>query len=136
MEPDGTVLVNEIVVPCVQVPICASRLHVGTNPQQTALEHITETYQVLGGKSALDAKSSAEALLGSLGLSERLDALPREMSGGEQRRVTLARVLALNPKLIVADEPTSGLDPDRRDSVLEALFGNSTRGCWMYIGDP
>ena len=53
------------------------------------------------------------------------------MSGGEQRRVTLARVLALDPKLIVADEPTSGLDPDRRDSVLEALFGNLPKdaGC-------
>ena len=45
------------------------------------------------------------------------------MSGGEQRRVTLARVLALEPKLVVADEPTSGLDPERRDSVLEELIG-------------
>ena len=46
------------------------------------------------------------------------------MSGGEQRRVTLARVLALKPKLVVADEPTSGLDPERRELVLEALIKN------------
>lgn len=103
------------------------------NPQQTALEHITETFQVLGGKSSADAKVEAEKLLGSLGLEERLQALPREMSGGEQRRVTLARVLALNPKLIVADEPTSGLDPDRRDSVLEALFGNLPEGAGCIL---
>ena len=107
------------------------------NPQQTALEHITETFQVLGGKTSGEAKIEAEKLLGSLGLEERLHALPREMSGGEQRRVTLARVLALNPKLIVADEPTSGLDPDRRDSVLEALFGNlpAGAGCILVTHD-
>jgi len=103
------------------------------NPQQTALEHITETFQVLGGKISGEAKIEAEKLLGSLGLEERLHALPREMSGGEQRRVTLARVLALNPKLIVADEPTSGLDPDRRDSVLEALFGNLPEGAGCIL---
>ena len=103
------------------------------NPQQTALEHITETYKVLGEQSASEAKQSAKNLLVSLGLSERLHALPREMSGGEQRRVTLARVLALNPKLIVADEPTSGLDPERRDSVLEALFGNLPKGAGCIL---
>lgn len=107
------------------------------NPQQTALEHITETYRVLGEQSATEAKASAEKLLVSLGLAERLHALPREMSGGEQRRVTLARVLALSPKLIVADEPTSGLDPERRDSVLEALFGNLPKdaGCILVTHD-
>ena len=94
------------------------------NPQQTALEHITETYRVLANHPKDEALEKAIGLLTSLGLEERLHALPREMSGGEQRRVTLARVLALDPSLVVADEPTSGLDPERRDSVLEALFGN------------
>lgn len=107
------------------------------NPQQTALEHITETFAVLGGATRSEAEPKARALLTSLGLEERLHALPREMSGGEQRRVTLARVLALDPKLIVADEPTSGLDPDRRDSVLEALFGNLPKdaGCILVTHD-
>ena len=107
------------------------------NPQQTAWEHITETYQVLGSMSHDDALKKAQQLLESLGLGQRLHALPREMSGGEQRRVTLARVLALEPKLIVADEPTSGLDPDRRDSVLEALFGNlpENAGCILVTHD-
>jgi ABC-type glutathione transport system ATPase component len=107
------------------------------DPQQTALEHIEETLRVLGGASEVDANSRAREMLGRLGLGERMDALPREMSGGEQRRVTLARVLALNPKLVVADEPTSGLDPERREAVLEALIGNlpDHAGCIIVTHD-
>ena len=94
------------------------------DPQQTALEHVIESLRVLGGRSRDVAVPEARAMLDRLGLSHRLHALPREMSGGEQRRVTLARVFALEPQLVVADEPTSGLDPDRQDSVLEDLFRN------------
>ena len=94
------------------------------NPQQTALEHISETYRVLGHLNGPESLDAASELLNSLGLGDRLHALPRSMSGGEQRRVTLARVLALKSKLVVADEPTSGLDPDRRELVLEALINN------------
>ncbi len=94
------------------------------DPQQTALEHVIETNRVLGGYDRHQARERAESLLVTLGLGARLEALPREMSGGEQRRVTLARVLALSPKLVVADEPTSGLDPERREEVLQALVGN------------
>ncbi|MEC9389598.1 MAG: dipeptide/oligopeptide/nickel ABC transporter ATP-binding protein [Myxococcota bacterium] len=107
------------------------------DPQQTALEHVVETLTVLGGRSRQQAQQDAIAMLDRLGLGERLGALPREMSGGEQRRVTLARVLALNPKLVVADEPTSGLDPDRRESVLDALIGNLPEhaGCIIVTHD-
>ena len=103
------------------------------DPQQTALEHVIETLTVLGGRSAEDALAEAQAMLENLGLGQRLHALPREMSGGEQRRVTLARVLALNPRLVVADEPTSGLDPDRRESVLEDLIGNLPEGAGCIL---
>jgi ABC-type dipeptide/oligopeptide/nickel transport system ATPase component len=70
-------------------------------------------------------------MLDRLGLAQRCNALPREMSGGEQRRVTLSRVFALQPSLVVADEPTSGLDPDRQESVLEDLIANlpARAGC-------
>jgi ABC-type glutathione transport system ATPase component len=107
------------------------------DPQQTALEHVIETNRVLGGYSAIEAKTRAVALLERLGLAEQMDALPREMSGGEQRRVTLARVLALDPKLVVADEPTSGLDPERREEVLQALVGNlpEEAGCIIVTHD-
>ena len=94
------------------------------DPQQTALEHVVESLTVLGGRAQKDAEGEAVAMLEQLGLGARLSALPREMSGGEQRRVTLARVFAIDPRLIVADEPTSGLDPDRQESVLEDLINN------------
>lgn len=101
------------------------------DPQQTALEHVVESLTVLAGKSRAEAAEQGTQMLTRLGLGSRLNALPREMSGGEQRRVTLARVFALQPRLIVADEPTSGLDPDRQESVLEDLIRNlpENAGC-------
>jgi peptide/nickel transport system ATP-binding protein len=107
------------------------------DPQQTALEHVVESLTVLAGVDRDDAADRARAMLEDLGLSHRLHALPREMSGGEQRRVTLARVFALQPRLVVADEPTSGLDPDRQDSVLEDLITNLPEhaGCVLVTHD-
>ena len=98
------------------------------DPQQTVLEHVVETLTVLAGLARSDARARAHAQLDALGLDHRADALPRQLSGGEQRRVTLARVLALEPRLVVADEPTSGLDPERRRAVLGALLGNLAPG--------
>jgi peptide/nickel transport system ATP-binding protein len=103
------------------------------DPQQTALEHVVESLVVLGGVAKDEAVSRAEQMLAQLGLEHRMAALPREMSGGEQRRVTLARVFALEPKLVVADEPTSGLDPDRQESVLEDLIKNMPAGAGCIL---
>jgi len=107
------------------------------DPQQTALESVTETLRVLRKMDRDSAREEAKAMLNRLGLEARYGALPREMSGGEQRRVTLARVLALKPRLVVADEPTSGLEPDRRESVLEDLVGNlpAEAGCVLVTHD-
>jgi ABC-type glutathione transport system ATPase component len=107
------------------------------DPQQTVLEHVEETLTVLAKKSKPEAEKAAVAMLARLGLSHRHGALPRELSGGEQRRVTLARVLALEPRLVVADEPTSGLDPDRRAAVLADLIGNlpAGAGCILVTHD-
>ena len=107
------------------------------DPQQTALEHVVESLTVLAGRPASSSHEEACAMLDRLGLGSRLHALPREMSGGEQRRVTLARVFALRPRLIVADEPTSGLDPDRQESVLQDLIENlpPDSGCVLVTHD-
>jgi peptide/nickel transport system ATP-binding protein len=107
------------------------------DPQQNTLEAVSETLRVLRNMDRDTALNEARAMLGRLGLENRLEALPREMSGGEQRRVTLARVLALQPRLVVADEPTSGLEPDRRESVLEDLVGNlpAEAGCVLVTHD-
>ncbi len=107
------------------------------DPQQTVLEHVVETLTVLARRSSAEARDAAAAMLARLGLSHRHNALPRDLSGGEQRRVTLARVLALEPRLVVADEPTSGLDPDRREAVLADLIGNlpAGAGCILVTHD-
>ncbi len=107
------------------------------DPQQTALETVTESLKVLLGLTYDQAHEKAKAMLTDLGLGARFGALPREMSGGEQRRVTLARVLALEPALIVADEPTSGLDADRQEQVLEDMINNlpERAGCLFITHD-
>ena len=65
--------------------------------------------------------------LAALGLSERLDAYPAALSGGEQQRVAIARALAHEPSIVLADEPTGNLDARRSEQVADALFAESRR---------
>ncbi len=68
------------------------------------------------------SSESITALLGEVGLSQRIDALPVTLSGGERQRVAIARALSNNPKLILADEPTGSLDRATGERVLELLL--------------
>jgi putative ABC transport system ATP-binding protein len=71
--------------------------------------------------NGLDADERVEELLAAVGMLDRRDAAPRELSGGEMQRVAVARALAHRPKLVLADEPTGNLDADSAASVLELL---------------
>jgi putative ABC transport system ATP-binding protein len=89
-------------------------------PYLTALENV-QVPLVLAGLGEEGQVRRAELLLKRVGLSDRLDHKPRELSVGEQQRVALARMLANDPILILADEPTGNLDPETADSIMDFL---------------
>ena len=68
------------------------------------------------------AESQATTLLDKVGLAERQDHYPRQLSGGEQQRVAIARAFASNPTILFADEPTGNLDTQTGAKVVELLF--------------
>lgn len=77
--------------------------------------------QLINGKSMKEARELAVNLLSEVGLGERVEHRPSELSGGEQQRVALARALAMSPKIVLADEPTGNLDKETGDEVFELL---------------
>lgn len=77
---------------------------------------------LLAEMSVSEARQRASELLAELGITSRANALPGDLSGGEQQRVALARAVVHAPKLILADEPTGNLDPAAADRALELLI--------------
>lgn len=73
------------------------------------------------------AVAEAKRLLATLGMGERVDALPKQLSGGEQQRVALTRALIHKPRLLVCDEPTAALDADTGHAVMELLAAEAVR---------
>ena len=90
-------------------------------PEFSALENVVIPQLILGrGRKAAEAR--ARALLTNLGLGDRIEHRPAELSGGEQQRTAICRGLANAPKLLLADEPTGNLDPHTSEHVFRELI--------------
>jgi len=81
-------------------------------PHYSVMKNITDAPVVVDKVPKKEAEERAEKLLAQLGLSDKADAYPCQLSGGQQQRVSIARALALQPKILFFDEPTSALDPE------------------------
>jgi putative ABC transport system ATP-binding protein len=100
-------------------------------PALTALEYVMLPLELAGGA---DAAARARQVLERVGLGERLTHYPRQLSGGEQQRVAVARAFVTEPRLLFADEPTGNLDSVTGEQVIELLFRmNRERGTTLVL---
>jgi putative ABC transport system ATP-binding protein len=93
-------------------------------PTMTALENVAVPLELAG---AADAQLRARDELSAVGLGDRFDHYPAQLSGGEQQRVAVARALAPNPAILVADEPTGNLDEETGQQIIELLFAGHAK---------
>ena len=101
-------------------------------PTLTALENVTLPMEFSGGLNG--AGSRAEHLLESVGLNDRRNHYPAQLSGGEQQRVALARAFMMKPSVLLADEPTGNLDSENGRHVLELLIRlNKEEGATLVL---
>ncbi len=102
-------------------------------PEFTALENVAMPALIYGIDRA-EIRDRASGVLAALGLADRMDHRPGELSGGEQQRVAVARALIMEPMVVLADEPTGNLDTRTGDELFDLLKEiNSTRGTTFVI---
>ncbi|VFR91237.1 Arginine/ornithine ABC transporter, ATP-binding protein AotP [plant metagenome] len=102
-------------------------------PHFTALQNVTEVPIHVQGMPRAQARAKALALLEKVGLADKANQYPHTLSGGQKQRVAIARVLAIEPEVLLFDEPTSALDPERVGEVLNVMRDLSADGYTMIV---
>lgn len=88
---------------------------------RTVYDNLEFVLKATGWKNKKDIKKRINEVLADVGMQEKIHSMPHELSGGEQQRISIARALLNEPKVIIADEPTGNLDPETATSILNVL---------------
>ena len=107
--------------------------HFNLFPHMTILKNMTIAPMQLLHKSKEDAEKTALELLSRVGLADRANAYPSQLSGGQNQRVAIVRALAMQPEVMLFDEPTSALDPEMVGEVLEVMKELANSGMTMVV---
>ena len=102
-------------------------------PHYSVLRNITEAPILIQKRPKEQVYAEARELLKKMGLSDRESAYPYQLSGGQQQRVSIARALAMNPKILFFDEPTSALDPELTGEILKVIRDLAAEHMTMVI---
>ena len=148
---NGTIAINDNIIfdasdPATQLEkeIRKKRLHFGLVfqnfnlfPQYTALQNVTLARELMakehGNESRETILEAGKELLAQMGLSDRANHYPHQLSGGQQPRVAIARALAMHPDILCFDEPTSALDPELTGEVLRVIRNLADQKTTMII---
>jgi len=127
----GLILTLEITVTCIALGFVFQSFNLFSH--LTALRNVRIGPIKVKGMNKDAATKLAMEELERVGLSDRADAYPAQLSGGQKQRVSIARALAMSPKLILFDEPTSALDPELIGEVLTVMINLAKEGMTMLV---
>jgi len=102
-------------------------------PHKTVLQNVTIAQEKVRKRTKKESKGIALALLEKVGILDKANAYPENLSGGQMQRVAIARSLAMNPKVMLFDEPTSALDPEMIGEVLDVMKTLAKEGMTMVV---